>query len=158
MSIIQKFFVILTIALLGSAAGASTCFKLDETKSDAVPSYIWLLKEICFENFAISSDATQTQIEMSGAYEIRTTAYPHFIHSQVNSNETYPTPYRGYYRVFTLNLDNSASRTHYWRSRAMIEVRGDLAKPTLQIRSDVHEIQRSSQRGYKVVYSMSESQ
>ena len=157
-SALRFAFYALTVNLIALPVFAVSCFKIDEQKSAVVPSYIWLTKQICIENLEVTSSADQTQVKLVGSYEIRTKDYPHSIRRELNFEKTLSQAYKGYHRVLQVNLDNSDSLTHYWYSRASLEFRGDLAKPTVEIHSEVAEHWKSNdRREYKIVYSLEES-
>lgn len=158
----MKKFIMSVIAanLLALPAFAATCFKLDEKKSDQVPSYIWIVKEVCVDNFMIVSGSNEMQVKMKGLYEIRTNpqGYPREnILKDFDDVATYPAPYKGYYRLLYLNFDNSASIHHYWNSRTMVSVNGDLSNPQLKIYAEILEFRHSYGQAYKLVYAVTES-
>ena len=155
----RAIFSFLAASFLTLPAVASTCFKFDENKSDKVPSYIWIVKKICFDSHMIVSDEHQTQVTMKGHYELRISPvnYPDFIRSEFNGSRTYPSAYRKSLRIWNIDMRDSFSQAHYWKNNTMVMVTGDLSNPKLGIYAEVLEFNRNNGQRYKVVYSMSES-
>ena len=127
----RAIFSFLAASFLTLPAVASTCFKFDENKSDKVPSYIWIVKKICFDS--------------------------HMIRSEFNGSRTYPSAYRKSLRIWNIDMRDSFSQAHYWKNNTMVMVTGDLSNPKLGIYAEVLEFNRNNGQRYKVVYSMSES-
>lgn len=152
----RAIFSVLAASFLTLPAVASTCFKFDENKSDKVPSYIWIVKEICFDSHMIVSDEQQTHVTMNGHYELRISPanYPDFIRREFNGSMTYPSAYRKSLRIWNLDMGDSLSYNHYWKNNTMVVVTGDLANPQLGIYAEVLEFNRSNSQRYQVVYSV----